>query len=715
MRNLWFRCGLWVKFAVLAVMGSAAALIAGFWLPAAQAGVTGAVFLALCGGAAARNESALSDRRHERERAATSLLVKDLRGGLPRVREVRDPVLVGIHPYQHEDGDGDYTESHWNTPPYIPRDIEADLHAAVRSGGFVLLVGESTAGKTRSAFEAARLLMPDRFLLSPRNRDGIPSLIGALNLQRPYMIWLDDLERFLGPGGLTSSALSRMLASGSTIVATLRTPEYDRFGDHAEAVVDSADYEVWRDGRDVLRQAKKIRIPRQWSPAERERARFHRSDRRISRALSASEVFGVAEVLAAGPELLEAWKNAWSPGAHPRGAALVMAAVDVRRAGMHEAVPVSLLERLHEVYLGNRGGAQLRPEALDAALAWTLRPLGHTGASMLVGEPATGLRAFDYFLDTLNLEVIPDESWDLILTQASPRDALDMGMTALLDARHDRAERAFAVAAGAGLAAADVAKAVVLGKTGRIDQAVDELRTIWESRTRSLGREARDTLDAHAKLAYLTLKQGRPAEALALMRELLPLREAHLGENHPETLDTRLQIANAVGRLGRPAEAADQCRALLGRFQRELGPDHINTLDVEARIAMWTGKSGRYAEALALTGELVGRRTSCLGADHADTLYARGRQVAWLAAVGLHEEALERARTLLDDRKRVLGPDHLHTLHARRQVARSAERAEGPDAALPVWRETLEEHVRILGAGHRLTRKVVEFSGFRVG
>ncbi|MEU9146663.1 tetratricopeptide repeat protein [Streptomyces sp. NPDC048349] len=701
-----------MKFTIFALMGSAAGLIAGWWLPAAQAGLVGAAFLALSSGAAARNESQLSDRRHERERAATTLLSKHSRGTLPRVRDIRDPVLVGIHPYQHDLAE--QPDRRWSAPPYIPRDIDADLHAAVRDGGFVLLVGESTAGKTRSAFEAARLLLPEYFLLSPRNRDGISSLLDALKIRRHYLIWLDDMERFLGPGGLTSSSLSSMLESGATIVATMRTPEYDRFGDHAESVIESADYEVWRDGRDVVRQAKKIRIPRQWSPAERGRAQLHRNDRRINRALSASEAFGVAEVLAAGPELLEAWRNAWSPGSHPRGAALVLAAVDVRRAGMHEAVGVSLLVRLHEIYLRDRGGAQLRPEAMESALAWALRPFGHSGASMLVGEPGTGLRAFDYFLDTLNLEVIPDESWDLILTHATPRDALDMGMMALLDARHDRAASAFAVAARAGLAAADVAKAVIMGKTGHIDQAVTELQSIWEFRTRSLGRENRDTLDAHAKLAYLTLKQGRPAEALSLMRELLPLREAHLGAEHPETLDTRLNIANAIGRLGHPADAADQCRALLERFQRELGPDHINTLDVEARIAMWTGKSGRYAEAFDLTETLVSRRTLALGADHADTLYARGRAVTWLAAMELHADALERARKLLDDRRRVLGPDHLHTLHARRQVARLVDRTQGSASAMPVWRETLDEHVRILGPEHPLTQKVIAFSGFRV-
>ncbi|NXY98399.1 hypothetical protein HYE82_29300 [Streptomyces sp. BR123] len=95
----------------------------------------------------------------------------------------------------------------------------------------------------------------------------------------------------------------------------------------------------------MLQQAEVVRLARRWSQEERRRAAAHRQDPRIGAALHGAQRFGIAEVLAAGPELLAAWQNAWVPGAHPRGAAVVAAAVDCRRAGLQ--APVSRA-RLHE-------------------------------------------------------------------------------------------------------------------------------------------------------------------------------------------------------------------------------------------------------------------------------------------------------------------------------------------------------------------------------
>jgi hypothetical protein len=58
-----------------------------------------------------------------------------------------------------------------------------------------------------------------------------------------------------------------------------------------------------------------------------------------------------------GPHLLARWRNGWAPGEHPRGAALVAAAVDARRAGMHEPLACDLLFTMHEYYLSDRGAA----------------------------------------------------------------------------------------------------------------------------------------------------------------------------------------------------------------------------------------------------------------------------------------------------------------------------------------------------------------------
>ncbi len=95
-----------------------------------------------------------------------------------------------------------------------------------------------------------------------------------------------------------------------------------------------------------------------------------------------TDTFGLAELLADGPELARDWQNGWRPGGHPRGAALVAAAVDCRRAGLSDPVPVELLADLAEHYLDARGGDTLRPESLEDAWSWARKPA--RGASSLL-------------------------------------------------------------------------------------------------------------------------------------------------------------------------------------------------------------------------------------------------------------------------------------------------------------------------------------------
>jgi hypothetical protein len=56
-------------------------------------------------------------------------------------------------------------------PPYVPRDVDADLRTAItaagREGGLVLLVGGSSVGKTRALFEAVRAVLAEWWLIHP--------------------------------------------------------------------------------------------------------------------------------------------------------------------------------------------------------------------------------------------------------------------------------------------------------------------------------------------------------------------------------------------------------------------------------------------------------------------------------------------------------------------------------------------------------------------
>ena len=76
--------------------------------------------------------------------------------------------------------------------------------------------------------------------------------------------------------------------------------------------------------------------------------------------------YGLAEYVAAGPELMRDWEDAWSPNtdprppSHPRGAALMAAAVDIAGAATHRRFH-GALEAVHEYYLRKRGGPGCDP------------------------------------------------------------------------------------------------------------------------------------------------------------------------------------------------------------------------------------------------------------------------------------------------------------------------------------------------------------------
>ncbi|MGH3629598.1 MAG: hypothetical protein ACRDRL_19450, partial [Sciscionella sp.] len=313
----------------------------------------------------------VADGWFTRREEQTGLLRLSPKGRPIRVRDIADPITLGIHPAAELRQDA--TGAVDRLPPFIKRDVTRQLEASVRRGtGFVLLVGESTAGKTRSAYEAMRELLPSYKLVFPDTRQALKSLHPRICDNRRVVVWLDDLDHYLGIDGLTPRMVEQMTAAPAhriIILATMSAAAYSRFG--TRGAVEQSDNDVIRNARQILAMASTFRIERAWSETEIDLAREHDSDPRIEAALRHADATrrGVAEYLAAAPDLLNDWQNAWDPGTHPRGAALVAAAVDARRTGYHQALPIAFLERLHEFYLEERGGAALRPEPWEQALA----------------------------------------------------------------------------------------------------------------------------------------------------------------------------------------------------------------------------------------------------------------------------------------------------------------------------------------------------------
>lgn len=354
-------------------------------------------------------------------------------GTLKTVREFTDPLRLGVHEAATLIGpDAESTAD--GIPAYVIREVDGELQKRLAGAGFVLVTGPSAAGKSRTCYEAVQAVMPGHRLIAPESKKYLAAAIARFAQERRCVLWLDDLERFTGPDGLTRAAIGRMLDSRGhhrAIVATMRDGELER---HApgDTGTDTLGRELQRSVRDVIEQAWKIEIRSAFSAAELARARDS-GDPRIARALAQASKYGVTQYLAAAPRLLHTWKSGWVRS--PRGAALIAAAVDCRRAGLTGPLPQRLLEDLHGLYLDRQAGNRARGGTREAAWEWATTPPDGAAVPLLRRVGRLGYTVFDYLVDSAQRHVsaddlIPRQVLAAALRYADPAEAQSVGWTA---------------------------------------------------------------------------------------------------------------------------------------------------------------------------------------------------------------------------------------------------------------------------------------------
>ncbi|MEU4763973.1 hypothetical protein AB0H12_12000 [Actinosynnema sp. NPDC023794] len=316
------------------------------------------------------------------------------------VREA-DPVRLGVHRPISVGADT-------SMPHYVPRDVDTRLRAliadAAERGGFVLLVGGSSVGKTRSLFEAVRDVVPDRSLVQPgaaRGLDGLDRVV----------LWLDELQSHLdGEHGLSASAVRGLLARRVIIVATLWPDYYDAYTEQGRSAEDR-----YANERDLLKLAEVVHVGAEFTTAERSRAEATAPrDERLRVAL-ASRDFGLTQVLAAAPQLVHRWESA-----QPYARAVMTAALDATRLGARSPLTADLLEAAASGYCTPAERASAPADWFRRALDYaTKRQLGATAPLVAVGEAmgaVDGYRVADYLLQhadrTRRATALPRAFWD---------------------------------------------------------------------------------------------------------------------------------------------------------------------------------------------------------------------------------------------------------------------------------------------------------------
>ncbi|MEV4773097.1 SEL1-like repeat protein [Micromonospora humida] len=559
--------------------------------------------------------------------------------GQPPLVEQVDPLDLGVKPAI------DTTDRHdQDLPPYVPRTGDDDLEWAIAEGGIVLLHGKAAAGKSRSAFEAIHRLRPHHQLLIPAYAGALKDLVEAGYPINYAVVWLDDLERFLTPGGIDQALLQRLCPSGRgdvVVVATIRDEELSRL-DHA-ATRGGQGQELITAGLDEaaaklvaqIRGRRRIPVSQHLTDSERTDAEATGDDR-ITAALTAG--VGFAEYLAAGPAMMRRWSVGDGPSFEV-GHALISAAVDCRRAGYTTPVPRDILAKLYRPYLSPAWRHRADLPTITQGLQWACERVLGASSCLLPHENDT-YTASDYLLDRtttgqgpLAATPVPEQVWNTLLAIATTSQAATIGAHAYFTQRLDIAEQAWRTAADTGHTDAMYNLGVLLIQRGSNDEAEQ-----WY-------RRAADTRhpDAMNNLGVLLTQRGSNDEAEQWYR-----RAADTGDT-----DAMNNLGALLEKRGNRQEEAEQWYR---RAADTRHPDAMNNLG--ALLAQHGSKdeAEQWLRHAANTG-------------HPDAMYNLG---ALLAQHGSKDEAEQWCRRAADTRH----PDAMNNLGALLAQHGSKDEAE---------------------------------------
>jgi len=485
--------------------------------------------------------------------------------GPPLVSGV-DPLWLGVHTAAAYDG-SDRMAGVPPVPAYVRRDCHGWTVDQIKERAFVLLQGRSAAGKTRLAFEAMREAVPKHRLLVPDDGKALAALAETGPAAADHVIWLDNVERYLTPEGLTSAVLDRLRppgGNGATVLATLR----------AEA---RRDLEKQKDSAlrllvdDVLKRAVTPQVPldSMLSPDEQARAR-ESDDPRVREALSRNDQEGFGAALCGGRALADRWERGRS-GEEPVGAALVTAAAECRRAGYHGAVPRDVLKSLYPHYLepADRGRGDLTHAR--HALTWATTQVN--GVACLRSVVKRRLELSDYLLDhirsTRRGTPVPAKTWDAVVGLASATELVAIAVAANGEGDRDRAMTISRAAFDQGEPAGSFVYGMLLSDIKRVDEAMTAYRMAAEA----------GHAGAANNLGVLLASKGRLADAEAAYKQAIALGDAGVGGNLGLLLQEQGRLADAEAEWRRAAAAGYPGGAFhLGRLLASRG-DHEGAAD----------------------------------------------------------------------------------------------------------------------------------------
>ncbi|MDX3099840.1 tetratricopeptide repeat protein [Nonomuraea angiospora] len=309
--------------------------------------------------------------------------------------------------------------------------MRALVAKAAQQGGLVVLVGGSSVGKTRCAVEALRATVPQWWLWQPSDAEQVRQIAEAPPTK--LVVWLDELHRFLGGStSLHASTVRALLHAGAVLIATLWPDRYTTYTTPPQA----GQPDLYVHEGEVLRLADVIQVPSSVSEAERALATaMAASDDRIAIALESTD-YGLFQVIAAAPQLVERWH-----AADPYAAAVITAAIDAVRLGVESPLCEKFLEEAAPGYCDARQRSEAPENWFELAVTYLTTKVRGAASMLAPSAPPgamgrrTGFLVADYLQQYLGkrrrMAKVPASTWRALKNHLrNPNDQSRVGLAA---------------------------------------------------------------------------------------------------------------------------------------------------------------------------------------------------------------------------------------------------------------------------------------------
>jgi hypothetical protein len=317
---------------------------------------------------------ALAGLKSERERRTGHVVSRKLPRSLPVID--CDPIRLGVHRAIQVTAASNTGVRGDDLPKFVvrahDRTLRAEVASALTDSKLVVLVGSSSTGKTRSAVEAIRDLLPDWQLLHPLTAEDLVAVIDEGQVGERTVLWLNESQIYLegGEGAEAAASIRGLLERTQQIlvVGTLWSEYWFSYmRPPAKGIPDP-----YRQTRQLLEIAVKVDVPDRFDDLDLKTAQaLAVKDPRLAVALATQRESGMTQVLAGGPDLIDRWHNA----SNPYGKAVITAAIDARRLGYLSALPPALLQAAAVAYLNGSQLADAPPDWFTDALDYAREPV----------------------------------------------------------------------------------------------------------------------------------------------------------------------------------------------------------------------------------------------------------------------------------------------------------------------------------------------------